>query len=230
MVVIPKWRARLLIRINCSLFLSGYDPSFGIAVILRYGPAPYPSGGGPVPALALQFRVRRRLNQSIDVATIPDVLSKLPTLSKTSATKTRRLRLVEVMPANGQPHRVLLDGRRFMDPITEDPVQGSTEVWEIVNTTVDAHPIHLHAVHFQLLGRQTFDLPRFKSTSEIVLTQSAIDPAAHEQGWKDTIVCPPGQVTRIIIPFSADPGRFVWHCHNLEHEDNEMMRPYLIRS
>lgn len=198
--------------------------------LVNYAPAPYPSGGGPVPGLALQFRVRRPLSPTIDASTIPETLPNVPRLLETSAAKTRRMKLTEVMPVNGQRHRVLLDGRRFKDPITEDPVRGSTEIWEFVNTTIDAHPIHLHAVHFQLLDRQAFDLRRFQSTSEVVLTESAVSPALYELGWKDTIICPPGQVTRIIIPFSAEPGRFVWHCHVLEHEDNEMMRPYLIRT
>jgi spore coat protein A len=134
------------------------------------------------------------------------------------------------MPSNGQPHRVLLDGRRFMDPITEDPAKGSIEIWEFVNTTIDAHPIHLHAVHFQLLDRRPFDVRRQQRSSEVVLTGEAIKPAPEERGWKDTILCPPGQVTRIITPFLGEPGRFVWHCHMLEHEDNEMMRPYLLRA
>jgi spore coat protein A len=215
-------------RIECIIDFRGRE---GRRIdLVNYAPAPYPSGGQPVPGLALQFRIRRPLSQNVDVTTIPESLSKVPRISETSAVKTRRLKLVEVMPTHGQRHRVLLDGRRFMDPISEDPRCGSTEIWEFVNTTIDAHPIHLHAVHFQLLGRQPFDLSRFQRTSEVVLTQSAVEPPPHELGWKDTIICPPGQVTRIIIPFSAEPGRFVWHCHMLEHEDNEMMRPYLIRT
>jgi spore coat protein A, manganese oxidase len=133
------------------------------------------------------------------------------------------------MASNGQGHRVLLDGRRFMDPVTEDPINGSIEIWEFVNTTIDAHPIHLHAVHFQLLDRRPFDVRRQKRTSEIVMIGKATKPASEEVGWKDTIICPPGQVTRIITPFVGEPGRFVWHCHMLEHEDNEMMRPYVLR-
>jgi spore coat protein A len=117
-----------------------------------------------------------------------------------------------------------------MDPVTENPVKGSLEVWEFVNTTMDAHPIHLHAVHFQLLDRCPFDVLRERRTSEVVLTDKAVLPSLEERGWKDTIHCPPGQVTRIIIPFNGEPGRYVWHCHMLEHEDNEMMRPYLLRS
>jgi spore coat protein A len=198
--------------------------------LVNHAPAPYPSGGGPVPGLVMQFRVRRPLSEDVDTGKIPETLVRVPRLQKTEAVKTRRLRLLEVMPAHGQPHRVLLDGRRFMDPITEDPANGSVEIWEFVNTTIDTHPIHLHAVHFQLLDRQAFDVRRQQRTSEVVLTGKAIQPAPEERGWKDTILCPPGQVTRIITPFAGEPGRFVWHCHMLEHEDNEMMRPYLLRA
>jgi spore coat protein A len=178
----------------------------------------------------MQFRVGRPLSADINTSRIPETLRAVPRLQETAAVKTRRLKLVEIMPMNGQPHRVLLDGRRFMDPVTEDPVNGSIEIWEFVNTTIDAHPIHLHAVHFQLLDRRPFDVRRYQSTSEVVLTGKVLQSAPEERGWKDTVLCPPGQVTRIIIPFAGEPGRFVWHCHMLEHEDNEMMRPFLLRA
>jgi spore coat protein A, manganese oxidase len=199
-------------------------------MFINSAPAPFPSGGAPIPALAMQFRVRRPLSHETDTSRIPDTLAPIARLEERSAVKTRRLRLVEIMPNNGQPHRVLLDGRRFMDPITENPEKGSLEIWEFVNTTMDAHPIHLHAVHFQLLDRCPFDVLRHERTSEVVMTDKATPAAREERGWKDTILCPPGQVTRIIIPFNGEPGRYVWHCHMLEHEDNEMMRPYLLRS
>ncbi len=199
-------------------------------MLVNNAPIPYPSGGGPVPGLVMQFRVGRPLSADINTSRIPETLRAVPRLQETAAVKTRRLKLVEIMPMNGQPHRVLLDGRRFMDPVTEDPVNGSIEIWEFVNTTIDAHPIHLHAVHFQLLDRRPFDVRRYQSTSEVVLTGKVLQSAAEERGWKDTVLCPPGQVTRIIIPFAGEPGRFVWHCHMLEHEDNEMMRPFLLRA
>jgi spore coat protein A len=199
-------------------------------MLVNYAPAPYPSGGAHIPGLAMQFRVKRPLSNEVDTSRIPDTLATMSHLQESSAVKTRRLKLVEIMPNNGQPHRVLLDGRRFMDPVTENPAKGTLEVWEFVNTTMDAHPIHLHAVHFQLLDRSSFDVPRQERTSELVLTGNPILPAPEERGWRDTILCPSGQVTRIITPFSGEPGRYVWHCHMLEHEDNEMMRPYVLRA
>jgi spore coat protein A len=198
-------------------------------MMVNTGPAPYPSGGASVPGSVIQFRVSRPLRQSLDKSRIPDALVQVPRLQEAQAVKTRTLKLVEIMASKGQPHRVLLDGKRFMDPISEDPRNGSIEIWEFVNTTKDAHPIHLHAVHFQLLNRHRFDGRRLQQTSELALLGRLLPPPPEELGWKDTILCPPGQVTRIITPFEAEPGRFVWHCHMLEHEDNEMMRPFLIR-
>jgi spore coat protein A, manganese oxidase len=199
-------------------------------MLVNNGPAPYPSGGAPVPGLVIQFHVSRPLRREVDTRRIPDTLVRVPRLQEAEAVKTRTFRLVEIMASNGQRHRVLLDGKRFMDPISEDPRNGSVEIWEFVNTTKDAHPIHLHTVHFQLLNRHRFDTRRQQQTSEVVLIGKPMPPPPEELGWKDTILCPPGQVTRIIIPFEAEPGRFVWHCHTLEHEDNEMMRPFLVRA
>ncbi|WP_437842438.1 multicopper oxidase family protein [Sorangium sp. So ce1153] len=113
-------------------------------------------------------------------------------------------------PQGGRTPRPLF----WHDPITENPAVGSTEVWEIYNFTVDAHPIHVHEVHFEVVDRQPFDGdPR--------------PPEAGEEGVKDTVVALPFEITRIKMRFEK-PGRFVWHCHILEHEDNEMMRPYQI--
>ena len=198
-------------------------------LLVNSGAAPYPAGGAPTASLVMQFRVNWPIDDEADDSRIPDTLSSARRLEERTATRTRRLRLVESMPHDGRSHRVLLDGRRFMDPITEDPSAGSTEIWEFVNTTLDAHPIHLHAVHFQILERYAFNVDLQQRTSEVAMIGDRMQPAGSERGWKDTVLCPPHQVTRIIVPFQAEPGRYVWHCHMLEHEDNEMMRPYLIQ-
>jgi FtsP/CotA-like multicopper oxidase with cupredoxin domain len=160
---------------------------------------------------------------------------------------------------------------------SELPKEGETEVWEIVNTTADAHPIHLHLVQFQLLNRQNYDVKKYMASYAAAyggtitygfgppndynvpnadgsvggnpavgrfLRGPANPPEANEAGWKDTVQMLPGQVTRIAVrwaptslpattlaadafyPFSPDGGRgYVWHCHIIDHEDNEMMRP-----
>ena len=101
----------------------------------------------------------------------------------------------------------------WMDPITENPAPGATELWEIHNFTADAHPIHVHLVQFEVVGREADGVVR--------------PPESWETGLKDTVIAYPGEITRIKATFDR-PGQFVWHCHILEHEDNEMMRPYSV--
>jgi spore coat protein A len=116
----------------------------------------------------------------------------------------------------------------WMAGVTEDPLLGSTEVWEIYNFTADAHPIHVHLVQFQVVNRQGLvtDVEGV-AVSPAQLTGSPRDPEDWEMGYKDTVIAYPGEVTRIKARFDH-AGLFVWHCHILEHEDNEMMRPYRV--
>ena len=115
-----------------------------------------------------------------------------------------------------------------MDAVTENPAVGATEVWEFYNTTGDAHPMHVHEVVFEVVNRRR---PRAGGRGG-----GRADPAGRgghhrpepwETGFKDTVIAYPGQVTRVKALFDK-PGQFVWHCHIVEHEDNEMMRPYRI--
>jgi bilirubin oxidase len=102
----------------------------------------------------------------------------------------------------------------WSDPITEHPALGATEIWELNNTTEDAHPIHVHLVQFEVVNRQAAD-------------GTVRGPEPWETGTKDTVVSLPEEVTRLKARFDQS-GLFVWHCHIVDHEDNEMMRPYLI--
>jgi FtsP/CotA-like multicopper oxidase with cupredoxin domain len=165
---------------------------------------------------------------------------------------------------------------------SELPNEGETELWEIVNITADAHPIHLHLVQFQLLNRQGLDAAGYTAAYNMAfpggmympgygpplpytgalrggvpvdggnpdpalfLKKGVKPPAAQESGWKDTVMVPPGMVTRFVVrwaptdlpiatpaaaaffPFDPNDGgqtNYVWHCHIIDHEDNEMMRP-----
>jgi len=103
---------------------------------------------------------------------------------------------------------------QWEDEITENPALGAVEVWEIYNFTEDAHPIHIHEVQFQVVDRQPFD-------------GVARPPESWETGRKDVVIAYPGEITRVKALFDL-PGLYVWHCHIVEHEDNEMMRPYFI--
>ena len=123
---------------------------------------------------------------------------------------------------------MLLNGLHWDMPVTEKPVLNTVEIWNLVNLTSDAHPIHLHMVRFQILDRRAFDIFTYNTHEQIKYTGVAISPDPAEAGWKDTVRADAGMVPRIIIRFEGYPGRYVWHCHLLEHEDNEMMRPYDI--
>jgi len=118
--------------------------------------------------------------------------------------------------------------RLWMAPVTENPALGATEVWEIYNTTGDAHPMHVHEVVFEVVNREGLVLDEDGEVLEPVeLDGSITPPEPWETGFKDTVIAYPGQVTRIRAQFNT-PGQYVWHCHIVEHEDNEMMRPYRI--
>ena len=183
--------------------------------------------------------------------------------------------------------------------LTELPQNSTTEIWEIINLTGDAHPIHIHEFQFQLINRQNFNptlrerlrrrfpggsyipaygppkaynidqtpgnpIPTIGGNPDVTpfLSEAATPPLPQEQGWKDTFIMYPGQVTRIAVRWTPqnikvkketpgvnmfvgfDPTKignptngivnangdggagYVWHCHIIDHEDNEMMRPY----
>jgi FtsP/CotA-like multicopper oxidase with cupredoxin domain len=208
---------------------------------------------------------------------------------------TRQLTLNEVM-AEGGPVMVLLNNSRYEElpempdmfgTLTERPLEGTTEKWQLINLTMDAHPMHMHLVQFQLVSRQNFDAMAYMADymnsftginggmpgmymgaegppflydnlnsdgavgGNLPITpylQGLPIPAnPNERGWKDVIVAYPGQVMTYMVRFaptdlklnskpkdlmygfdpSAGPG-YVWHCHIVEHEDNDMMRPFEV--
>jgi FtsP/CotA-like multicopper oxidase with cupredoxin domain len=118
--------------------------------------------------------------------------------------------------------------RLWMDPVTENPAVGHTEVWEFYNTTGDAHPMHVHEVQFEVVNREGLVLDDDGEVVQPIQLDGNVSlPEPWETGFKDTVTAYPGQVTRIRARFDT-PGQYVWHCHIVEHEDNEMMRPYRI--
>ncbi len=220
----------------------------GTEIILQNLAPDEPFGGGEPPGdfdqadpnttgQVLQFRVVPAT--SADTSTPPSQLV-LPAIAPLPATtNTRQVSLNEedsetvlvsesdeniVLDCeNGEPfgprHALLgtlADGPlRWDDPITENPAVGATEVWEMHNFTEDAHPIHIHEILFEVVNRQPFG-------------GAARPPERWEAGArKDTVIAYPGEITRVKATYDR-PGRFVWHCHIVEHEDHEMMRPYVI--
>ena len=148
----------------------------------------------------------------------------------------------EYKDAKDQPIIVLLNGRRWDGPITVRPRLGDTEVWHLINPTDDAHPIHLHLVRFQVLDRQQFSAERYLRAWKAERPGEGPDPISvtpflrgrprkpppEECGWKDTVRADPGEVVRIIARFDGFAGKYPWHCHMLEHEDNEMMLQFEV--
>ena len=278
--------------------------------------APFPQGATPDPQTVgqiVQFRVGLPTggpDTSYDPATaVPGSLRPAnpivvldPAVTAVQPDRVRQLTLNEVMGAGG-PLEVLLNNTKWDGTMsglpapgtTEMPRVGSTEVWEIINLTADAHPIHLHLVQFQLLSRQGFQTSKYLRAYGAAfaggvynpaagppgvygtpnadgavggnpavgpfLQRKPMPPAANEMGWKDTVIMYPGEVTRIVVrwapqdvlvnsvsagvnKFSFDPTAgqtvvddgfgypggpgYVWHCHIIDHEDNEMMRPYTV--
>jgi spore coat protein A len=175
----------------------------------------------------LEFRVSSAV--VVESRPLPARLRTIERMSERQAVKTRPLSLdggdsddpTLVMP-------MLLNGSRWHDPVTENPQLDTVEVWSLINTTDDSHPIHLHLVRFQILDRRPFDVFTYLNDQELRYTAAAVPPETNEAGWKDVVRAEPGMVTRIIVRFEGFAGRYVWHCHVLEHEDFEMMRPYEV--
>ena len=165
-------------------------------------------------------------DDAIVASVLPAVLRPVARIPESAAVKTRMLSLIEVGDKALRPVMMLLNNAHWNMPVTENPVLDSTEIWNLINTTDDSHPIHLHLVRFQILDRRSFDAQTYLREEKSVFLGPPIPPDPSEAGWKDTVRAEPGMITRIITRFEGYTGRYVWHCHILEHEDNEMMRPY----
>jgi len=192
--------------------------------------APYPGWNllhhhAPLSEL-MQFRVVLPLSVKGRSFSFPQAMS-LPSLDPARAVTTRDFVLTEQMDAQGRSLGVRINGKGYDEPVTEKVILGSTEEWRFINTTDDAHPMHLHLVQFRILHRQGFD-PTSLAGGTLRLVGSSRDPQPNEAGWKDTAVVNPGEVLTIVVKFDGYTGRYVFHCHMLEHEDNDMMRPYEV--
>jgi FtsP/CotA-like multicopper oxidase with cupredoxin domain len=234
-----------------------------MVVVKNVAPVPFPDGPrsrrrGALPIKEImQFTVGSATGFG---GTIPTVLRETPIQPLGAPVRVRNLTLVEIADSlTDAPIMALVNNLPFDTDQIEMPVVDTVEQWNIINTTGDTHPIHLHLVQFQLLGRQKFDVDRFMETNY----QELPDPEAagigpwpapsadafargtlkrpdlNERGWKDTVRANPGEITRLLVPFGATAaigvpfgnsftGEYVFHCHILEHEDNEMMLRYKV--
>jgi FtsP/CotA-like multicopper oxidase with cupredoxin domain len=213
-----------------------------IRVVARTGAADAPI---TLPATAMQ----NPLDAPFLVTQVPGVPNAVP-----AGVPVRRLTLNEAFDLYGRLIQLLgtdqpptppvgkaapAFGRGYDTPPTETVLAGSTEVWEIVNTTADTHPMHFHLVNVQVLSRQVFSkqyvggVPNYQN--------KPMAPDLNELGWKETVRMNPGEVTRVIMKFDlpATPfavpvsprtgaNEYVWHCHILEHEEHDMMRPLVV--
>jgi FtsP/CotA-like multicopper oxidase with cupredoxin domain len=191
----------------------------------------------------MQFRVVPAID--LDDST-PPLFLQLPAITPLPAeTEIRRLALIEKSAEGVTEEQEEIDGPveallgtvdaqgnvteyEWMNAVTENPDVGATELWEIYNTTADAHPMHIHEVVFEVVNREGLMLDGEGEVAQPIQPTGNVSlPEEWESGFKDTVIAYPGQVTRLRLRF-ATPGQFVWHCHIVEHEDNEMMRPYRI--
>lgn len=219
--------------------------------------APYPNGEDvKIPEIML-FRVKS--DSVVDTTADPaQGQLKLPAfkgiLPPRPDTPVREWVLKEAFdPLTEEPSDVKVNGLWFDDPVEDFPQQGTTEIWNWVNLTEDAHPMHPHLIKFQVYGRVPFDVARYEGdwlawieAGRNPLTKpKALDyatgprqrPAKDEIGWKDTVKADVGMITQIVARFDVPPQsvlgasggyEYVAHCHILEHEENEMMRPFAV--
>jgi len=227
--------------------------------------APYPDGDPTAVPELMKININTAVPAADPDLTVLPANLKLPAVPRLFPTPRLAPRDIVAretmtMTESGEevPTEVLLNGYKFMDPVTDIIKAGTTETWQWINLTVDAHPMHPHLVAFQVVNRQPFDVERYKGDWQSYLdsgrlpalkpnvarylTGPAIPPDPEEMGFKDTVKSPPGFVTRTRATFSLpvtslldyDPktgifGDWVYHCHILEHEENDMMRPFRIR-
>lgn len=253
LILAPGERADLLID------FSAYAP--GTKILLKNN-APVPFPGGPRNAhrggVPLQDLLQFTIGSAVGfTGGIPVALRPTPIIPLPAPVRVRNLSLVEIMDLDeDEPLMARLNNLSWDTSDIETPVVDTVEQWNIINTTGDTHPIHLHLVQFQVLSRQRFRAEAYteayyedlehESTGPYPVPSAdafrigkARMPDRNERGWKDTVRANPGEITSILVPFGgkAAPGvpfgnsftgDYVWHCHILEHEDNEMMLPYKV--
>ena len=252
LTMMPGERAEIIVDFSTmngqqiTLLNKGTDEPFGNPASVQADPA--------TTGQIMQFRVNQPLNTTITNPTITSTTNLRPTLGVIkdvgTAVKTRKLGLFEGVDDLGRilPMLGIVDptspndgSLTWHDPVTENVTVNDTEIWEIYNTTADAHPVHLHLVSFQILSKQQFTgtltdkmqmlhdggMGMGSTLSDIVLTGTAQNFTPAQSGWKDTHILMPGEMMRIKAKFDLT-GEYVWHCHILSHEDHDMMRKLVV--
>jgi spore coat protein A len=228
-------------------------------ILFNDAPGPFPGGGdapavpvvkgmGPDTMNLVQFTVVPRTSPDISAGrtiTLPSIppltTSGAPIMGKTLNEITDDYGRLIQMLGTTDPVAPGIYARAYTDPATEVVPAGATQIWDIYNLTMDTHPMHFHLVNVQVLGRAPFNARK----AAFAPTGPFIAPDANELGFKETVRMNPGQVTRVAMRFDLPvlpagltapssprfPGghEYVWHCHILEHEEHDMMRPLIVR-
>ncbi|MDP4173736.1 MAG: multicopper oxidase domain-containing protein [Bacteroidota bacterium] len=216
----------------------------GKEIILRNtGLTPADIGDPPTAetSVVMKFIVNKPLKKK-DTSNLPMYPRAIRRLSESSAVRKRNITLHEVMGMEdmwpgGMPMQ--LNNRPFLGSTpTETPILGTTEVWNFINLSPDTHPMHMHLINFQVLDRIPFDPEAYKNAygnnqapegANLFTTGSPIPPYANEKGWKETLRCPANMITRVIANFDGFTGKYVYHCHILDHEENDMMQYMVVK-
>jgi spore coat protein A len=239
LLIAPGERADVIID-----FAGRRNASF---IVTNNARAPYPAGGRSGLSQLLKIRVNQPLRDVDDTTPGADLkLPPLPFLPAPSVTRVQHLSET-LDPLTGNPINLNVEDAPYLDEdthlpdVTTTPAANAVEDWLLVNTTADTHPIHLHLVTFEVIDRRPFDVAAYDpETQAITYTGRAAPAAPNEDGRKDTVQAHPGQVTRIrarfelpdegtiVLPPGVTNPQYVWHCHILEHEENDMMRAFEV--
>ncbi|KAJ1684886.1 hypothetical protein LUZ63_016276 [Rhynchospora breviuscula] len=219
------------------------------AELMNSAPYPYPDGQEPN---NLDGKVMKFVIPALPVpdnSWVPPTMENYVASDVTEAVKHRYIVLYEYNSQTDGPTHLYINGLQFEDPATETPRPGTTEIWDVINLTGDNHPLHLHLATFRAKTvTQIQDLDTFKNCMMVLndaekcnVSQHAVGPTVpmpdYENTWKNVVKMAPGNMTTIVVKFrlvhdngsypfdaTAEPG-YVYHCHILDHEDNEMIRP-----
>jgi spore coat protein A len=207
-------------------------------------PAGVVSPASPNLPVIMLFRVGTSVTNPGPSAIPTTLPGSLPSFG--APARERYITLEEVLDEEGEPIRSVIDGLRFHDPVDIQVPAGDVEDWLLINLSADTHPIHLHLPQFQVVERRPFDVAGYQAALDAARSagEPNPDPApfytggplplqTDDRGFKDTVSANPAVVTKIRSPFDLPTGvtgtqKYAFHCHILEHEDNDMMRPYEV--
>eukprot|EP00475_Leptophrys_vorax_P044331 TRINITY_DN8849_c0_g1_i3.p1 TRINITY_DN8849_c0_g1~~TRINITY_DN8849_c0_g1_i3.p1 ORF type:complete len:569 (-),score=-8.93 TRINITY_DN8849_c0_g1_i3:296-1786(-) len=205
----------------------------------------------------MQFNVVEEAS-SEDTSMVPARLNSVGKVDLSKVDVTREITLTEMEDkATGEPAGALLEGKHFMEEADIKPKWGTTELWQFINLSEDTHPIHVHFLPHRVVYRRPINTTLYMQEGGCSLsmdgdtsssngdgksscyTGDALRPFRNERGYKDTTRAPPGYVTAMVLAFEPWLGKelpfdpkeapgYVIHCHILDHEDNDMMRPFEI--